>query len=455
MLQSFMKKSILFILILVFSLYAKVYPSLYAQLGTPLFKSVKDFKYLSTLDSFAVHKDLIQKLDSLCKEAIKKGFELDKNPDKEEIKAYLKALRQLQTLHDKIEKSYKQQLYKSIYSNDKESFFILLKRPLSLVRADARLKQKVVEFYKTTGQTESSYLKALYEDYNLDERSYAHMNKMFKLYEEKKDVISRKSLDIFSPDYKAKKIEVLSVKVKDGFDIYLENHTFSVVSVKLHLKQMHNLSSDVSAPYINSYPSRSRSKMMHLSIIEKSKKSDFSISYGTMLGSLVTSYNKKYVYALPYKRGKTYLLTQGFNGKATHNGNSAYALDFSMAVGSHVHAMREGIVTGIESKNNEHGFSIKFASKANYIIIQHEDGTMAMYGHLKQNGVKVKLGERVYKHQLIGYSGNTGYSSGPHLHVHISAITNFDKGSKSVPFIFLSKGIKVNKPIEKRYYRAN
>jgi len=55
----------------------------------------------------------------------------------------------------------------------------------------------------------------------------------------------------------------------------------------------------------------------------------------------------------------------------------------------------------------------------NLIIIYHPDGTFAEYTHIKHNGSKVKIGDKVSKGQLIGYSGNVGWSSGPHLHLVI------------------------------------
>ena len=46
----------------------------------------------------------------------------------------------------------------------------------------------------------------------------------------------------------------------------------------------------------------------------------------------------------------------------------------------------------------------------------HSDGTFADYSHLKLQGAVVKKGEFIKKDQLLGYSGSTGFESGPHLH---------------------------------------
>jgi murein DD-endopeptidase MepM/ murein hydrolase activator NlpD len=52
----------------------------------------------------------------------------------------------------------------------------------------------------------------------------------------------------------------------------------------------------------------------------------------------------------------------------------------------------------------------------NYITIMHDDGSFAIYNHIKHNGGLVKIGDVVKKGDIIALSGNVGYSNGPHLH---------------------------------------
>jgi len=436
-------------------LYAQNYPSVFSQLGTPLYQEVEAFEALSKLHVFKTQSKAIEVYKQTSDTLMQEGFLADESKDKKEIKAYLKKLRNLQKQHDKIQKFYKQQLYKSINDKNNTAFNELMSQPLAFVSSDARLKKQAVAYYKKHKQKNIAYLEDLSKDVALDEASYAYLDKMFQTHQAKLKVQRRTSLDTFVPQAELKTpVQVVSVRTKTGFALYLENNAYHDVTVKLEATKLENLNASENLPYINSYPSRSRSLMFHLSVIDPSLKSAFKTHYSTIVGRLNPGYDRDYLYALPFRRGTSHMLTQGFHGKYTHKGYSAYALDFDMNIGSHVHAMRDGIVTGIESKHTEHGYSPEYASKANYIIIQHKDGTMAMYGHLDTGGVRVRLGQRVYKHQFIGLSGNTGYSSGPHLHVHITAITDLNKGASSVPFSFLAKRGKVDKAKPEYIYTA-
>jgi hypothetical protein len=160
--------------------------------------------------------------------------------------------------------------------------------------------------------------------------------------------------------------------------------------------------------------------------------------------SVHVDYN--YVYELPFKSGKKVYILQGYNGRYSHRGD--YALDFRLKKGNEIYAAREGIVVSTEDDNTKGGPRKKFLSKGNHIIIKHSDGTYAAYWHLSHQGVLVKNGESVQKGQLIGISGNTGYSSWAHLHFDVYY---FENGKQvTIPTKFqTAKGIE-----ELKVYRS-
>jgi murein DD-endopeptidase MepM/ murein hydrolase activator NlpD len=69
------------------------------------------------------------------------------------------------------------------------------------------------------------------------------------------------------------------------------------------------------------------------------------------------------------------------------------------------------IKAAIDGKVADVGYNTVFG---NYVILNHADGLQTLYGHL--TGYSVKIGQRIVQGAAIGKSGNTGYSTGPHLH---------------------------------------
>lgn len=79
---------------------------------------------------------------------------------------------------------------------------------------------------------------------------------------------------------------------------------------------------------------------------------------------------------------------------------------------------------------------------ANYITVLHNDGTFADYSHLRYKSVIVQLGQQVERGQIIGYSGATGYATGPHLHFVVKKAKK-GGGFISIPVEFTTlKGIQ-------------
>ncbi|WP_312766926.1 M23 family metallopeptidase [Epilithonimonas sp.] len=125
-------------------------------------------------------------------------------------------------------------------------------------------------------------------------------------------------------------------------------------------------------------------------------------------------YDSDYVYDLPYLKREKFLLSQGYYGWETHQNQNA--LDFKMPEGTEILAAREGYVIELKQDSNTGCPDRSCANQGNYIKIIHADGTIADYYHIRMNGAKVKFGDKVEKGQTIALSGNTGWSTGPHLH---------------------------------------
>lgn len=89
----------------------------------------------------------------------------------------------------------------------------------------------------------------------------------------------------------------------------------------------------------------------------------------------------------------------------THSG-----VDFRAKTGTPLLASASGVVVGIGDTD----ISCKGASYGKWILIKHANGLSTIYSHLSL--IKVGAGQQIEAGAVIGYSGNTGYSTGPHLH---------------------------------------
>ena len=147
-------------------------------------------------------------------------------------------------------------------------------------------------------------------------------------------------------------------------------------------------------------------------------------------------------YLLPWAGGEIHTVTQGEQTTLTHNGYAAYAFDFDLTYDTVV-AARGGRVALVRMDSNIGGCSPAFSGDANYIVIDHGDGTSALYLHLAQNGVFVKPGDLVWQGQIIGISGETGLTCsginanpGPHLHFQVELTQQGHYFTQSLPIAF-------------------
>lgn len=180
-----------------------------------------------------------------------------------------------------------------------------------------------------------------------------------------------------------------------------------------------------------------RIKAMELYVVNPERPYDYSDAFYWTPGDMNAEHDNS-MYHLPYASDKHFHIVQGFGGGYSHRGASRYAVDFAMPVGTPIYAARSGTVIDLTEHNDKGGASRRYAKYANFVSILHSDGTMGEYYHLKQYGVEVELGDTVQAGQLIGYSGNTGFSSLPHLHFAVYRAKSFGN-YESLPFRFYQR----------------
>ncbi|MBS4065416.1 MAG: M23 family metallopeptidase [Chitinophagaceae bacterium] len=156
----------------------------------------------------------------------------------------------------------------------------------------------------------------------------------------------------------------------------------------------------------------------------------------------------KPLYLLPFPPGASYYVLQGNCGKHSHFGNEQYAYDFRMPSGSVITAIRSGRVVHLREQFHD---GSNTNDSLNFLIILHDDSTVSRYLHLTHNGVIPEKGDYVQAGDTIGYSGNTGKSTEPHLHIDITGYCT-KAPCQTLPFSFINCTERV--PLQGRTYTA-
>ncbi len=217
----------------------------------------------------------------------------------------------------------------------------------------------------------------------------------------------------------------------NGWDVYVRNLLHGPVEASLAFGKINAVSAKPGLPMRQVLNPRER---VQITRVDATGPNAFlSLNMQSVPGSSLAA-PKDILYQLPIDKKTALKVAQGFDGRLTHTDEqNRFAVDFSMPVGTAILAARGGIVMQTTGNFDRTGTNQqKYAARANIVRILHEDGSMAVYAHLKQNGIMVREGQRVIAGQLIAYSGNTGFSTGPHLHFCLQV----NKGMRlvSIPF---------------------
>jgi murein DD-endopeptidase MepM/ murein hydrolase activator NlpD len=214
------------------------------------------------------------------------------------------------------------------------------------------------------------------------------------------------------------------------------NDYWGPVEIELKLQDAVNVISEPPLPARFVVPGQSEQTLVGIGAEDPRRGFQYRLQMASVPGPPGSRPAADVVLAPPFAAGEQFPVSQGFQGDRTHTTpDSVYAVDIAMPVGTPVLAVRDGTVMDVEEDFNRGGADReKFLHKANHVRILHEDGTMAVYAHLDLASVSVRPGFHVRAGQQIARSGNTGFSSGPHLHFALQR--NVGMEMVSLPFKF-------------------
>jgi murein DD-endopeptidase MepM/ murein hydrolase activator NlpD len=147
---------------------------------------------------------------------------------------------------------------------------------------------------------------------------------------------------------------------------------------------------------------------------------------------------------MPFGGKQARSLAQGPGG-ASHRDGSQHAYDFAMPWGTPVLAARAGRVVRVVDGHGPGALRASLADEANLVEVLHADGTLASYAHLRRGAV-VQVGQQLATGETLGFSGASGYASGPHLHFAVWR-RQADLSAQSLPLRFYDGSAQGFEPV--------
>lgn len=226
---------------------------------------------------------------------------------------------------------------------------------------------------------------------------------------------------------------------------YIRNDYAGPVEVEIDFTEQDNVRATPDLPRLFVVEPGASDTLFKIDGIDELKPWRLGLKYRYMIGKPLAHYRSTASYLPPIAPNASFPISQAFGGSFSHTDEqNKYAVDIVMPIGTPVHAARAGIVLEAEDDFYKGGTNKAYSSEANNIRILHDDGSMAIYAHLELEKAQVYPSLAVSAGQLIGYSGNTGFTTGPHLHFAVQ----INRGMRlvSVPFTFINQAGQAEEP---------